>query len=634
MLEDILNFFSNWWWAFAILLLFPFSKIIFGWVVIGDDENGIITRKWGGGDLPPGRIIATKKESGIWAQMLSPGLHFWKWPWMYKVEKQKIFNVAVGQVAYVEAIDGEPLPPGVILSRVVPDCNNFQDAVAFLDGQNGQTKGQKGIQVGYLPNGSYRINQKLFKVSASEGTEIPGKKIGIVEVFDGIPLDQKTIAGKIIEGHQNFQDAKAFLEKGGHRGLQEQILQSGKYFINPRFAKVHTVEMTEVSVGNCLLINSFIGEDGQDTSGASFKHGNIVKRGQKGIWEETLDPGLHPINTMLQETQVLPTSNIVLNWDSDLDAEHGYDEGLRTIELRSKDGFSFSLKLAQVIHVSNKNWPKVIARFGSIENLIEQVLEPLIGTYFRNSAQTRDALDFIENRTQIQEDAKKHINAQLENYDIEGVDTLIGEIVPPAKLMEIRAEQKVAEEQKNMFKMQTSSEEERKGQVAATTAADMQENLTKAEFEKKIASTNAETIAIAAEGAANAKKKTADGDAYVFETVGTAEAKNIREVGGARAEVTKKNTEAMGMDKFAQVEIVRHLAENGIKIVPEILVQGQTGGGDSGMLAALIGKGLLDDLNKSKGEEKKEEVKEPASTAQPGSPEASSDGASKEEKKD
>jgi uncharacterized membrane protein YqiK len=633
-MQSVIDFLSNWWWIFTIILLFPFSKIIFGWVMIGDDENGIVTRKWGGGELPPGRIIATNKESGIWAQMLSPGLKFWYWPWMYKIEKQKIFNVGIGEVAFVEAIDGEPLPPGVILSRIVPDCNNFQDAVAFLEGKDGQKKGQKGIQLGYLSNGSYRINQKLFNVTTSQGIEIPGKKIGIVEVFDGVPLDQKTIAGKIIEGHQNFQDARAFLSNGGSRGLQEQILQSGKYFINPRFAKVEVVNMTEVGVGNCLLINSFIGEDGQDVSGADFKHGNIVKRGQKGIWEETLDPGLHPINTKLQETQVLPTSNIVLNWDSELDAEHGYDENLGTIQLRSKDGFSFSLKLAQVIHVSNKNWPKVIARFGSIENLIEQVLEPLIGTYFRNSAQTRDALDFIENRTQIQEDAKKHINEQLEQYDVEGVDTLIGEIVPPEQLMEIRAEQKVAEEQKNMFKMQTQSEEERKGQVAATTAANMQENLTKAEFEKKIASTNAETIAIAAEGAANAKKKTADGDAYVFITVGTAEATNIREVGGAKAEVTEKNTKAMGTKEFAQVEMVRHLAENGIKITPDILVQGQTGSGDSGILAALIGKGLLDDLNRNKGTEKKEEVKEPASTAQPGSPEASSDGGLKEEKKD
>src|SRR5712664_3719165 len=53
-------------------------------------------------------------------------------------------------------------------------------------------------------------------------------------------------------------------------------------------------------------------------------------------------------------------------------------------------------------HVSRENAPKVIARFGSMSNLVTQVLEPTIGNYFRNSAQQSDVIDFLKGRAQRQ----------------------------------------------------------------------------------------------------------------------------------------------------------------------------------------------------------------------------------------
>ncbi len=591
MIQDVINFLSSYWWIFALVALLPFSKLIFGWVFIGDNENGIVIRKWGGGNLPPGNIIATNKESGVWADMLSPGLKFWYWPWMYSVEKQKITEVPVGKVAYIEAIDGKPLDPGVILARVtVSDCNGFQDAVNFLK------TGQKGVQLNYIPNGQYRINTKLFKVTICDAVEIPAGKIGIVTTSDGAPLSQNEIAGRIVDGHENFQHAEKFISAGGSRGLQEQVLQSGRYFINDRFAKVEIRELTKVEVGQCAVVNSFIGAKGSDVSGEGFKHGNIVSVGNRGIWAETLDPGLHSINPMLQKVILVPTTNIVLNWDTELTGEHDLDNGLNTITLRSKDGFSFTLKLAQVLHISNKTAPKVIARFGSIENLVNQVLEPVVGTYFRNSAQTRDALEFIDQRTTIQSEAKSHIDAELEKYDIDGVDTLIGEIVPPVELMKIKSEQKIAQEQSSMFDMQKASELRRKDFVASKTAADMEKNRTEADYGKQIAQLNADANVITNKGNAEAAKAKADGDAYVFTTVGTAQAKNITEVGAAEAGVILKKTEAMGQEQFAIVQVFEQISKGNIKITPEILVQGASGGdsGVSGMLASLLGSKMLE----------------------------------------
>jgi uncharacterized membrane protein YqiK len=38
--------------------------------------------------------------------------------------------------------------------------------------------------------------------------------------------------------------------------------------------------------------------------------------------------------------------------------------------------------VSQIIHIPRNDAPKVIARFGTMANLVTQVLEPTIGNYF------------------------------------------------------------------------------------------------------------------------------------------------------------------------------------------------------------------------------------------------------------
>jgi uncharacterized membrane protein YqiK len=573
----------------GLFLLLISSKTILGWIFIKESENGIIVKKWGLGKssrLPEGRIIATKGEAGIQAQMIGPGLHFGYWWWMYSVQKQHVIDVPTGSIGIIEAIDGDKLPSGSILACNVVECNNFQDAKAFIE-----SGGQKGWQRNYLTPGQYRINTQLFKTVVKQAYTVPHNKIGLVTTQDGKPLSKEKIAGEIIDGHGHFQDADAFLKSGGYRGLQEQVLLPGTWYINPQFAEVELIAMTEIPVGFVGVVNSYIGGKGSDVSGESFKHGNIVKEGNKGIWEKTYDPGLYPINTRLMKVIPVPTTNIVLNWASGKTESHKLDADLSTINLRSKDGFTFSLDVSQVVNISNTSAPKVISRFGSVENMVSQVLEPTIGAYFRNSAQTSDALDFVEHRTERQKEAKKHIDETLSSYDIVGVDTLIGDIEPPADLMKILSDRKIAQQEQAMFEMQKSSQEKRQEFVKAQTAADKEKDLTTARYDKDIATQKADTKVETAKGDKESAKITAEGEAFVLTTVGEAKGKNITAIGMAEANVIEKKTSAMGKEQFAAVQVAEHLATNKIELVPKILVQGQNG--DGGILSALIGADIL-----------------------------------------
>ena len=69
--------------------------------------------------------------------------------------------------------------------------------------------------------------------------------------------------------------------------------------------------------------------------------------------------------------------------------------------MRSKDGFRFTLDVSQIIHVPRSKAPLVIARVGSMANLVTQMLEPTIGNDFRNAAQNADVIDFIRDIQQM-----------------------------------------------------------------------------------------------------------------------------------------------------------------------------------------------------------------------------------------
>ena len=378
-----------------IIVSLFFLKLLLGIVFISENQTGIVIKKFvlfgNNKTLPEGRIVAINGEAGYQAEMLPPGLHFWKWFWQYTINKIEFTTVEEGKLSLIESKDGDPLDSGHITSKSV-SCNKYQDASLFLS-----SGGQKGKQRDYLTPGVYRINTALFNIYSTDVMDINEDAVGIVTVLDGLPLAKNEIAGKIISGHGNFQDADTFINENGNRGLQEQVLLAGKWYINPWFASVKTVPMTFIPVGNVGVIVSYVGEAGTDTSGENFKHGNIVKKGQKGVWEETLDPGKYPINTDIMSVTLVPTTNIVLNWATARSESHKLDEKLSTIIVRSSDGFTFNMDVSQIINISNKAAAKVIARFGSVQNLVSQVLEPTIGNYFRNSAQKSDVIDFLCN---------------------------------------------------------------------------------------------------------------------------------------------------------------------------------------------------------------------------------------------
>src|SRR5262245_290405 len=232
---------------------------------IPHDRVGIVEKFWSKqGSLPEGRIVALNDEAGYQADLLRGGLHFGYFKWQYRIHKARLVTVPQGKIGYVYARDGDSLPPSQTLGRVV-DCNNFQDARAFLQAEGEAPRGQRGRQRAILREGVYAINQAMFVVMTMDmvfalrhlqGTEElqsiytwqeeltksdgfspvviggpvsaidplhPEKNmevdgIGIVTVHDGPSLPPGEIIAPAVgteptdpNYHNNFQDPEAFL---------------------------------------------------------------------------------------------------------------------------------------------------------------------------------------------------------------------------------------------------------------------------------------------------------------------------------------------------------------------------------------------------------------------------------------
>jgi uncharacterized membrane protein YqiK len=462
-----------------------------------------------------------------------------------------------GKIGLLSAKDGAHLPTGAILAREV-ECDNYQDARGFL--RNG---GQRGKQVGYLNNGVYRINTFLFDLAIGDITMIEDGKIGVITALDGTPLDQGNIAGTVIDGHNNFQNFNVFLQNGGQRGLQIQVIQAGNYSLNPWAVQVEVVAMTQIPIGHVGVIISYVGEEGKDLTGDTFKHGNIVKRGEKGVCITPLDPGKYAINPYTHKIEVVPTTNLVLNWANARTESHLLDKGLSTITVRSKDGFPFNLDVSQIIHIPSTEAPKVIARFGSMQNLVSQVLEPTIGNYFRNSAQDSDVISFLSTRQARQESAKRSISAVLEEYNVHAVDTLIGDIVPPESLMKTLTDRKIAQEEEVTFETQRKAQDQRKTLESAKALADMQGKMVAAQQSVEISQREAEASIKRSEGEAKAIELKAGGEAKAIELRAGADAKArlLNAEADAKAKILNgeamaRETEVTGKAEASKIEAI------------------------------------------------------------------------------
>jgi uncharacterized membrane protein YqiK len=573
--------------------------------IIGNTEVGIVEKTWGGGSLK-GQIIALNEEAGFQPEVLRGGVHMLP-GWRYKVHKVPLVTVHRGQIGYVFARDGHPLgryiendreivESGQTLAHVVTN-GRFDDVRAFLKA-GGQQGPQRAIlregtyalnlaqfvvitgntEIYYLPLGNHQEDAVLKKVADQIGAQngfapviIDGKQdqIGIVTVHDGPSLPQGQIIAPTVGDsrddvnyHNNFQDPQAFLSAKGYRGRQYQVLSDGTYWINRLFSTVELINKTHVEIGYVGVVVSFYGERGADTSGEMFKHGELCKKGGLGIWEEALLPGKYAFNTYAGEVVMVPTTNIILKWIRAEEGAHKLDASLREISLITKDAFEPELPLSVVISIDYRKAPHVIQRFGNVRNLIEQSLDPLVSSYFKNQGQKRTLIHLIQERSEIQAEATLDMKIRFSEYDLGLQEVLIGTPHSPAgnnlieNILNQLRERQVAEERIETYKKQEDAQTGLRSLNEAEAIARKQSELTDSKVQIEIEVNQGDAAARRAE--MDARRSVTEAKAAADQTILKAKAEAEQTTFRAKAEAERTllqaNAEAEGQALIKMAE--------------------------------------------------------------------------------
>ncbi|MFG6098865.1 SPFH domain-containing protein [Leptothoe sp. ISB3NOV94-8A] len=564
--------------------------LILGVIRIEEDKVGIVIKKIdlnSSRKLPTGKIIATDGEAGIQAEILQPGVHHGYPRFRFTILKEDLVVIPQGEIALVIAQDGAPMAAERALGKAVP-CNDFQDAKAFFD--NG---GEKGQQLSFLTTGTYRINTKLFTIiTVANAPEyelkpeqlkpcvIPSDSVGIVTAHDGTPIPSGDIAGPIIEGHAKFQDPQKFIDNGGCRGLQQDLLPSGSWDINPWFAEVEKVPLVEIPNGTVGVVISHVGE-------IATKHSDdgLVDDGFKGVWRKTLKTGKHPINTKVMSVEIVPIHEIALDWRSDTrKSPSNYDSGLYSLNLRAQDGFAFNIEVTQVIKVPEESAPRMISRVGSpmldgdghpnhrpsgplsapkytsIRNLVTRVLKPMVETHFRNSVQQYGALEFLDERSDRQKEALVEIREGLRHYGVEAVGTFLSEIDLPPDLEKTLTERKISEQKKKTYITQKEAEVEKQELVRLQEYTKIQKQFVQAEIAEQ-----------------------------------QAQAQRTREK--AEVETLREKIAAFGAENYTAFQIMETISKNKMRLVPELSFDSSDNYGTT-LLQWLVGSFLKSNTDK------------------------------------
>ncbi len=595
----------------ALILIAALWFWLKGLVLIGDDEVGVLIKKMFGQKMPEGQIIARRGEIGIHAGTLMPGL-YWRNPITWAVEKDKVTQIDSEEIGVVESVDGEPVPMGRLLGEEIA-CNTYQDARAFLDGG-----GRKGPQVAILRPGTYRINTKVFTVAKHPVTSVPKETVGVVVALDGIPLPSGfIIAPKPVESrdgahpkarpYEYFQDGQAFLDSGGYRGPQLDTLQPGRYYINPLLFKVELFTVAEVPPGYVAVLRSNIGQElergGPGPSETEIPpdlkqpvHEDVETllksdRNTRGIWKDPVAPGKYNLNPIAFTPYLVPTSAVTIDWaaSSEIRTEKplSSEERARTerhveqdregaesqkateffkfsqLRVTSVDGFQLEVDVRMIIRIRPEHAAFIIARFGSVANLIQQIVHPLIDSSFRNKAGEKKAIDFVQSRYELQHQALERAREEFKQYHVEAQNLLIAYIAVDQTLLKTQTDKEIALQQQAQYKEQALAQEKRIEVEQRKAQADKQIDVISAKLSIQIAADKAEAFRREAEGIRDATRFKADGAAY-----------EQREVGKGTADAYRAQNEVLGPQLLAILKVLKEVADGRVKITPDVLVAG------------------------------------------------------------
>lgn len=409
---------------------------------------------------------------------------------------------------------GDDLPPGKIIA---------------LNGQKGPQSQIIGPGFHLMP-----IVRIIYDINFHPVQEIQEGHYGLLVAKDGAPLDEGSfIARPWIKGSEvDMLKADYFLQNGGQKGPQLNVLEPGKYRINPFLFEIKIGKVTDVPTGHVAVIRSNVQSDQAidcpDPSIVESKGGEsvalpLVPKGCVGVWETPYPPGRYYLNQKAFVATIIPTRLQTWNYkggytsrkinltvgdngkieqkEEQITIEVPQDAADRAINVRV-EGWTIPIDMRVVIAVNPANAAKVVASVGGLKEVEDNIITPAIRDILRTigGQPDRKVLDFIENRAEIVAAVEAAIIPEGLKAGVTIQEVRMGEPAIPPELLVATLREQLATQLKETYEKEREAQRERIKVERERATADQQETLVRAEIEKAAAEHRKEQLRLLGEG--------------------------------------------------------------------------------------------------------------------------------------
>jgi len=310
-----------------------------------------------------------------------------------------------------------------------------------------------------LGEGYHFVWPVLYTTELHKLTIVPPGQVGIVTALGG----DKPKDGRI-------------LADDGEQGIRRDVMMPGAYRLNPYAYHVDLADRYEVRPGHVGVKRRLLGKDG---SGRFADEGD-----DKGILRDVLQPGLYYVNS--KEYEIIDKCEVGV-YQTTYSEKYQPKGGKGSIECRSRDGFSLKIDCTIEWEVQPKDWPALIADYGTFDNIERNVVNVQVEQMLPNRALNFGAEDFLDGhkREAFQNDFETALKGSCKEKNVVVRTAFIRNINIPEEFLV----------QKRKLCLSQETQETNKTRKATNDSLAAVERQQK-EIEQQVAKTKAETTAM------------------------------------------------------------------------------------------------------------------------------------------
>jgi hypothetical protein len=417
----------------------------------------------------------------------------------------------------------EPGKVGIVTSKV---------GDKLPEGEFIAERGQKGIWRSVLGPGKYRLNPYGYNIEIIDAISIPIGYAGVITSLSG----QQAASGEFAKDNQ--------------KGVREDVLQPGLYYVNP---KEYKVDVLEIGINQVSLL----GQEGSkvvtkarqlgQSQALNVLQANVLERQEQkraDYFSQKMAPSNKPKTQVPQGRQVefeAAADEVRANAGRLAAGEMNLME---LVSFPSRDGFTISLDMTVEFELDPADIAGIYNRYGDLPAVVDKIIMPQITSIARNKGSEYRAKDFIvgEGRETFQSDLTAALEQTLGEKGIRIYNALIrhvevpDEIRAPIQQASIAIEQDLTnKERQNTARKEAELNSElslikQRGEQVMQETEKLKAEIA-ADLDKQVAQIHADTLKKEAE----IRKETAAISADKTRVLGEARASALGKVEGERA---------------------------------------------------------------------------------------------------